>query len=138
MSAENVEVVRRLYDAVARRDTEAILELYDPEIEWDGSRNRWAEVMTSHAIWKGHDDLRKFFRAYYEMWESFEDDLEELIDAGDHVVTVVNSRGRGRESGLEVEWVGNAGVWTVRDGRIIRVVWFATREEAMEAAEGQG
>jgi hypothetical protein len=28
----------------------------------------------------------------------------------------------------------HAGVWTLRDGKITRVVWFATREEALEAA----
>lgn len=138
MSAENVEVVRRLYDAVARRDTEAVLELYDSEIEWDGSRNRWSEVLPARATWKGIENLKNLFRTYYEMWESFDDEVEELIDAGDHVVAVVNSRGRGRESGLEVEWLGNAGLWTVRDGRIVRVVWFPTREEAMKAAGAAG
>jgi ketosteroid isomerase-like protein len=68
------------------------------------------------------------------MWESFEDDLQELIDAGDQVVSVVTSRGRGRASGVDVEWPGNAGVWTIRDGKVVQVVWFSTRDEALEAA----
>jgi len=34
MSRENVEIVRRLYDAIDRGDTTAVLGLYDPEIEW--------------------------------------------------------------------------------------------------------
>jgi ketosteroid isomerase-like protein len=38
MSRENVEVVQRLFDAIGRRDSEAVLALYDPEIEWDASR----------------------------------------------------------------------------------------------------
>jgi ketosteroid isomerase-like protein len=33
MSEENVEIVRRLYDAAARRDSGAVLALYDPAVE---------------------------------------------------------------------------------------------------------
>ena len=133
MSQENVEVVRQLFDAVARRDTETVLSLYDPEFEWDGTRSRWAEIIPGEAEFHGHEGLRRFFRLYYETWESFEDDVQELIDAGDHAISVVTSRGRGRDSGIDVEWAGNAGVWTVRDGKIVRVVWFSTREEALDA-----
>ena len=63
-----------------------------------------------------------------------EDNLEELIDVGDSVVSVVNTRARGRASGVEVEWTHNAGVWTIREGKVVRVAWFAAREEALEAA----
>ena len=39
MSWENVEiVVRRVYDAAARRDTATVRTLYDPETEWDMRR----------------------------------------------------------------------------------------------------
>ena len=133
MSQENVEIVRRVYDAAARRDTEEILALYHPDVEWDGTRTRWAEVIPGTSQFRGHEELQKFFRMYYEMWESFEDDVQELIDSGDSVVSVVTSRGRGRASGVDVEWAGNSGVWTIRDGKVIRVVWFPSREEALEA-----
>ena len=133
MSRENVEIVRRVYDAAARRDSAVVFSLYDPDVEWDGSRSRWAEVMPGEGRWRGHEGLRSFFRRYYEMWEAFEDDVQELIDAGDQVISVVNSRGRGRASGLDVEWAGNAGVWTLREGKVVRVVWFPSRDEALEA-----
>ena len=38
MPEENVEIVRRVYDAAARRDAEMVLALYDPKIEWDWTR----------------------------------------------------------------------------------------------------
>src|SRR5512132_2193102 len=38
MSPENMEIVRRAYDAAARRDTATVRTLYDPEIEWDMRR----------------------------------------------------------------------------------------------------
>ena len=92
MSQEDVDVVRRLFDAVANRDTATVLSLYDRDLEWDGSRSRWAEVLQAEASFKGHEGLRRFSRAYYEMWEGFHDEIQELIDAGDHVVSVVTTR----------------------------------------------
>jgi hypothetical protein len=47
----------------------------------------------------------------YEAWETIEDECEELIDAGEHVISAVNSRGRGRAGGAEVE-LHHAAVWT--------------------------
>jgi ketosteroid isomerase-like protein len=135
VSQQNVAIVRRLFDAAMRGDTETALSLWDPDVEFDARRSRWAEVMPGMTHFRGHDGLRAFFREYYETWEKLVDDVEELIDAGDQVVSVVTHRGRGRTSGLDVEWAGNSGVWTVRSGKIVRVVWFPTREEALAATE---
>jgi ketosteroid isomerase-like protein len=38
MSQEDVEVVRRVFEASARRDSDAVLALYDPDVEWDAAR----------------------------------------------------------------------------------------------------
>ncbi len=103
MSQENVEVVRAVYEAAASRDTARVFSLYDPDVEWDGSRSRWAELIAGTAHFHGHEELRTFFRLYYEVWESFEDEVQELIDAGDYVISVVTSRGRGLVSGVDVE-----------------------------------
>ena len=40
MSQENVEIVRRVYDAAAQRDSDAVLALYDPEVEVETTRGR--------------------------------------------------------------------------------------------------
>jgi ketosteroid isomerase-like protein len=130
MSRENVEVVRRLYEAIARRDSEGVLALYDPDVEWDMSGFPYGEMLERRS--HGHAGLRAFWHELYEAWEEYEHDCHELIDAGDHVVSIVTDRGRGRASGAEVELSGY-GVWTIRDGKIIRVVWFRTREEALNA-----
>ena len=39
---------------------------------------------------------------------------------------------RGRSSGLEVEWKNQAGVWSFRQGRVVKVVWFTSLAEALE------
>jgi ketosteroid isomerase-like protein len=135
MSEENVEVVRRLYEAVARRDTETALSLYHPEIEFDGRRSRWAEMIGEpFKRFHGVDALRAWAREYYSAWEDLDDHLDEVIDAGDdRVISIVTTRGRGRTSGIEVELTDNAGVWTIQDGLIVKVVWYSSPAEAFEA-----
>ena len=132
MSQENVEVVRRVYEASARRDSAAVLALYDPEVEIDVTHGAVGEV-AGRTVHHGHEGLRTFFRAWYEAWESVEPELQDLIDAGAQVVSIEVTRGRGRASGAEVE-LQQYGVWTIRDGKIVRSRWFTRRQEALEAA----
>jgi ketosteroid isomerase-like protein len=133
MSQENVEIVQRAYDAAARHDTTNVLDLYDPEIEWDISHAPARDVMGEPHVFNGHQGLRTFFSRWYEAWKHVDPDLEELIDGGEEVISVETTRARGRTSGAVVE-LPHAAVWTVREGRIVRVVWFGSRAEALEAA----
>ena len=133
MSAENVEVVRRVYEAVSRRDTESVLAFYDPEVTLEAGPGTIGEALGTR-VYRGYDGLRAFDRAWREAFEDLDTFCEETIDAGDKVVTAAKYRARGRGSGVEVEGPLQYGVWTLREGVIVRVVWFATREEAIEAA----
>jgi ketosteroid isomerase-like protein len=128
-----VEVVRRVFEAEARRDAATALALYDPEVEFDTSRGTFGDL-AGGRLYYGHEGLRTWFRDWYEAWENVQEDVEELIDAGDDVISVVTIRGRGRASGLEVELTHQPAVWTIQNGRIVRVMWLRTREEALEAA----
>jgi ketosteroid isomerase-like protein len=132
MARENVEIVRRLFDALALRDVTSILSLYDPEVEWDASRAGPGEVFIG-GIYHGHDGLRRYFREWYEAWDNVAYSCEEVVDAGERVMSVVTNRGRGRVSRAEVEFKQYA-VWTIRDGKIVRVAWFNARDEALHAA----
>jgi ketosteroid isomerase-like protein len=70
---------------------------------------------------------------FEEAWEDFEDDLQELFEANDKVISVVRSGGHGRASGAEVA-ITHYGVWTLRDRKITRVDWFGSREDALDSA----
>jgi ketosteroid isomerase-like protein len=133
MSEENVEIVRRVFDAAARHDSETVLALYDPEIEFDTSRTGLGGL-TQGAIYHGHEGMRSVYREWREGWDSYEEQVEELIDAGEHVISVVTVRARGRASGAEVELSHRGGVWTLRNGRVVKLVFYPTRQEALEAA----
>ncbi len=127
-----MEIVRRVYAASARRDSAMVLSLYDPDVEIDVTRGAVGEV-AGQTVHRGHEGLRTFFRGWYEAWESAEADLRELIDAGEKVVSIETTRARGHGSGATVEMT-QYGVWTIRDGKIVRVAWLTRREEALETA----
>ena len=90
--------------------------------------------LTRRGILRGREQLQGFFREYHEAWDKLDDTYDELIDAGEHVISVATVRGRGRVSMVEMELSDQAGVWTIRDDKIVRVVWFPSRAEALEAA----
>jgi ketosteroid isomerase-like protein len=130
MSQENVEIVRTVYERTTRGKGANTLDLYDPEVEVvaGGALGH----LVGGGIYHGHDGVRQFYRSYYDAWEHVSYDVRELIDAGEQVVSVVTNRGRGRASGVALEWQV-PGVWTFRNGKIARVVWFSSRAEALEA-----
>jgi ketosteroid isomerase-like protein len=59
-------------------------------------------------------------------------DVDELVDAGDRVIAISRMVARSHTSGIEVEQAV-ALVWTVRDGRAVRLDPYATRDEALRA-----
>ena len=136
VSEENVEVVRRVYDAVARGDSTSVLSAYAPDCEMDFSRSPLLLVL-KQDVYRGYEGLRSCFRERREeAWGTIEDVCEELIDAGgEQVVSIVSTRGSGRVSGAPVA-LRHAGVWTVRNGKIVRVAWVGSRDEALVTAGG--
>jgi ketosteroid isomerase-like protein len=129
MSQENVEVVRRGYEAYVASG-EISNELMAEDLVWDMSNFRdWPE----HPIYEGIEGARNFMRDWLEAWDDWTLDLEELHDAGgDQVVAILRQRGRSKISGLTVDMVFGQ-VWTVRDGKQTRMVMYADRAEALAA-----
>jgi ketosteroid isomerase-like protein len=136
MSRENVEIVRELYDAAARRDAAAVFALYDPEVELDASGITLGGLI-GQPVRHGHEGVRSYLHDLHEAWDDLDYDLEELIPAGEQVISFITRRGRGRSSGIAVE-MSYAIVWTLREGRIVRLVWFPSHEEALKALGLEG
>jgi ketosteroid isomerase-like protein len=133
MSKENVEIVRGIIDAHERGDTDAVFSKYDPEIEWHLS-TVFASASEFDPVYYGHDGVRTFWRTWFSAWEQASFDYEEFIDAGDSVVTILSQHVRGRASGIELDWESYGQIWTVRNGKIVRVEFVRNRSEALEAA----
>jgi uncharacterized protein len=129
MSQENVEIVRRLYDAFETRDNALPFAVYDTEIEWYSGG---LEGVGFEPVYRGHDGVRAYWRYWLQSWESIEFRLDHLIDAGGEVVALIWQRNRGRASGAVVEYE-YAQVWTLRDGVVTRQRTFMRQEDALEA-----
>jgi ketosteroid isomerase-like protein len=127
LSQENVEVVRRGYEAYARGDMAAMLADLDPDMvtyreEPDG------------ATFKGRDGFLEAIAEWVEDFDEFVATAEELIDANDRQVVVrVRQTATGSQSGAPIEgdfWF----VHTLSDSKVTRLDMFASKDSALEAA----
>jgi ketosteroid isomerase-like protein len=130
MFEEDVEAVRRAFNAFERRDKAAWLDLSDPELEVIPVGD-WPEAPSI----SGREAAWEFFVATDEPWESGPFELTEVTEAGEGLIVGRQRRSmRGKSSGVEVKY----DYWllvTLRNGRAARLQWFGTRREALEAAK---
>ena len=129
MSQENVALVRRAFEAHVRRDNEAAFALYHPEVQIDLS----GEQRVGTRSFYGREGVRQYMLDWLTAFGDFTTDVEEWIDAGDQVIVVIHSYGRGKQSRVPVD-MRQAHVWTVQDGKLRRLQTFATKAQALEAA----
>ena len=129
------------------RGLPSVFAAYDPAIEgrtgggaaqWSGTPELPVQWSDFETVYLGHEGVRMFWRTWFAAWETVDFEYEEFIDAGDQVLCILSQRMRGRTSGVELEWSSYAQLWTIRDGKVIRVQFFANREEALEAARLSG
>lgn len=138
MSQENVEVVRRGYEGMKEylRDPSGdfapyLVKWLDPEIEWLGPRE-FPDLAEPHY---GHAGVRRYIETLFEAIEDYTMVPEEFIDAGGEKVLVFSREGgRGRGSGAEVYTHPTAHLWTIRDGKAVRMQSYWERADALEAA----
>jgi ketosteroid isomerase-like protein len=129
MSQENVEVVRRCNSFWGEGDFVQASELFDPEVVIDFSQN-----VFNPDVYRGYDGLMRLVMAVHEMWDTFKVETDEVIDAGETVVAAVRLSGTGGRSGVATRMRGFQ-VWTLRDGRVLRMKGdYSNREQALEAA----
>jgi len=131
MSQANVDVVRGIYDAAARRDDVIPFEVYAEDIIWDISNSRRA-LLAMKPVYRGHDGVRQYWRENISVFGEVDFEVEELIDAGDQVLAVIREREVGRASGVPVETTHLA-LYTLTGGKVIQMQVFDDRQEALKA-----
>ena len=115
MSDAAVQIVKRLYNAFAHRDANAIRELFAPDIEWiqnEGFPNGGRHVGADTVI----NDVFGKFRTEWSAWRVTTD---EYLDAGDTVVVIGDYHGTHAATGRSMT-AAFAHVYDVRGGRIAR------------------
>jgi ketosteroid isomerase-like protein len=128
MSQENVDLVRRGHEALRVGGEEAALAYFDRDIDLSP-----VEELPGVESYHGHDGVRRYFEVTRDAFGDFGWEPLELVDFGDHVLAVTRFRAEGRDSGVPVEAV-IYNVFTVRDGRVVRVRGALDRGRALSAA----
>jgi ketosteroid isomerase-like protein len=81
----------------------------------------------------GVEGFRDAWLEWTAPYETYAVEVEDMIDAGDRVVTLARQRATTRIGGVRME-EDTAAVWTVRDGKLAGVEFHLDRERAMKAA----
>lgn len=126
---ENVEIVRRSFEAIGRWDIDGLLDLYDPEIEFLPLTG----IRVESGGYRGHSGVRAYFEEVSSVWDVLRPYGDDFRIAGDSVVVLGGCAVRGHGSGAETD-TPMAWMVTVRDGRITHHRGYRTREDALEAA----
>jgi ketosteroid isomerase-like protein len=129
VSGENVEVVRRALELWSNGDLPAFLEALDPQIEWRTS-GIYPDV---DPVYFGHEGFRKFWRDFYEIWETLSMELRDAVAVGDQVAFSFRFDATGRggvRAGRD-----QASVVTLRNGLLVRIENYASWEQALDAIE---
>jgi ketosteroid isomerase-like protein len=127
MSRENVERTRAGYEFLSRT--------HRPDLEGMRGDVVWHQRadLPDSRTYHGHDGVAAMTAEWDEAFEGFEVRVEELIDAEDCTVAVVQLRGRIKGSGQPVEMT-EAHLLRWVDGVVAEVHEYRTKHEALLAA----
>ena len=124
MSQENVEIVRAFVRGLILHEHDEWQTYVDPAFVWNP---------TEQGATEGIEALVETMTAWESTWDEYSVTPEGFVDMGDRVVAILDFHGRGRGSGIEAE-ARFYEVYTVRDGKLVRMDEFLDRSEALEAA----
>ena len=127
MSQENVEIVRATFEAFRRRDLDAFLRCFDPNVEYRSL------VLELEGSYHGHEGMRSWWDSVLAVFPDWNPQLADTRDLGQHVLSRVRAEGHGTGSGISLE----RDIWhlaEIRDGRMESSAFFRTEHEALEAA----
>jgi ketosteroid isomerase-like protein len=133
MPTENVDTVRRGYDAWNRGDLDAVREIYAPDV-----------VANAGGLWpaagevEGPEAIIHEFASILAVFETSELVPEDFIERGDTVVVVPTCwRGTLAGSGSVIEQ-HLVCVYTLRDALVVRIDYLGSLDEALRLAERAG
>jgi ketosteroid isomerase-like protein len=122
------DIVRRAHDALNRGDAEALAALCVPDFRLDMS-----DRVFNPEVYSGAAGIRRFVDEVREVWDTFTWDLIDTEEAGDIIVSMVHSVGRGRESGVEIDRE-SAMLWQIPDDRLLALTFYRDPGAARKAA----
>jgi ketosteroid isomerase-like protein len=140
VSEENVALVRRNYEVINAIDRSGD-RFVDPE---EAAPDLWAGLapdfelhgrpdVPDSTVYRGREASKEFWRMLQDVWAELRWEPREFIDLGDAVVVETRITAIGRGSDLRIE-ADETDVFWFRDGQLVRVQGFPTKDEALDAA----
>jgi ketosteroid isomerase-like protein len=127
MSEENVEAVRRNFDAFNRGDLNAFVDRFTPD-----ATVHPLEYWPDSLIRRGREEILRLMRELREPWEKPNSRAVKIVDSGDYVVAEILYRGVMKGSEDEIEWRLGMSL-TFREGKVTDMSFFRTFDEALKA-----
>ena len=127
--ADAVAVVQAFYRSIAAGDTETLLALLSPDLEWTE-----AERFPYYGgVWRGPQAvLENLFVPLARDWEGFSVTPREFVGSEDRVVSFGEYQGTYRSTGREM-FAQFAHRWVVRNGKIVRFNQYTDTAKVLEA-----
>jgi len=107
---------------------DAGLEFMDPEVELHLS----GVFPDLDPVYRGHEGVLEFVSLFNAPWEELSVTPQRFFDLGERVLVLSRFEARGRD-GIEAN-LPMAHLWTLRDGKVVRMDAFADQQKALEAA----
>jgi hypothetical protein len=119
-----VDTLHRSYAALNDGDLDAALEALDVDAVWYESPE-----LPGGDEFQGREAVRDFLRDFLADWREFHQEIEDVVEAGDRFAVLIHLTAVGRMSGVEAD-TRYAHVWTMRDGRGIKVEGYRDQDAA--------
>jgi ketosteroid isomerase-like protein len=130
MASGNADLIRPIYEEWGRGNWRPAFDVYHPEMEWG-----WSDEFPGLAgVFADNEQPNPRLRAWLSPWDHWRAVAEDFLEIGDHVVVLATYLGRGKGSGVEIRQEG-AHVFELRDGKVVRLEIFASRERALQSVE---
>ena len=124
----DVELITRMLREWNSGDVEALLEVFDPEVEVRPA----LRTFLASTVYRGHDGVRTWFEETNEPWAELQAEPERFIGAAGRTVVVIALHAR--VPGGRVDVGGEIGhVVTIRDGKIVHLDGYDEPDAAIAA-----
>ena len=128
MPDDNVEVVRAIYAAFARREEDELARYVDPSMK---VHNR-PEHPEASVSYEGQEGFVRFTRTDWAAFDEVSYEPREFVVRGDYVIVPITQRGRGKGSAVGIE-EDIVNLWKLRAGKCVELRIYSTTREALEA-----
>lgn len=130
MSEHDIEVIRDQFAAVNERDFERAMSHYADDVVLVVR----GDFVANPGTYEGKEAVGGWFGDWFQAFgRDYRFEIKEARDLGGLIFIYAMHGGSGRASGVEVRGA-NSYLYRVRDGKVTRVEFYATRAEALEAA----